>query len=94
MYKIKQIPEDFVVREKTNVKFSDEGDFSYFLLKKRNYTTLRAVQAIATYFKIPTKFIGFAGTKDKNAITEQFISIKTVKKEASLKDISMMLLKL
>lgn len=93
MYRIKQVPEDFVVREISNVKASDEGDFCYVLLKKRNYTTLRAVQAVADYLKIPSKFIGFAGTKDKNAVTSQSISIKSVKKESieniSLKDISL-----
>lgn len=89
MYKIKQIPEDFVVKEKSSVKVLDKGDFSYFLLKKRNYTTLRAVQAIADYLRIPPKFIGFAGTKDKNAVTEQSISIKKERVEISLKDIEL-----
>jgi tRNA pseudouridine13 synthase len=85
MYKIKQVPEDFVVREKSNVKLSDGGDFSYYTLKKRNYTTLRAVQAVANSIGIPSKFIGFAGTKDKNAVTEQSISIKSIKKETTTK---------
>ncbi|MBW2981059.1 tRNA pseudouridine(13) synthase TruD [Candidatus Woesearchaeota archaeon] len=90
MYKIKQVPEDFVVREKSRIELSDNGEFSYFTLRKRNYTTLRAVQAVANALKIAPKFVGFAGTKDKNAVTEQSISIKSIKKEElKLKDINL-----
>ena len=96
MYKIKQIPEDFIVKEINSLKFNDNGNYSYFLLKKRNYNTLRAIKIISEKLKISKKNsknfsghkksqkdffvneknIGFAGNKDKNAITEQIISIK------------------
>ena len=75
MYKIKQFPEDFIVKEINDIKFNDSGNYSYFLLKKRNYNTLRAVQQISKKLKIYEKNIEFAGNKDKNAITEQTISI-------------------
>ena len=91
MYKIKQKPEDFFVREISNVEFGKDGRFSYFLLRKRNYTTLRALQHIAKALRIPLKSLGFAGTKDKNAVTEQTVSAKNVGKERlealKLKDI-------
>src|SRR3989338_6162306 len=76
MCKIKQIPEDFIVKEINDIKFDDNGIYSYFLLKKRNYNTLRAIKIISEKLKIPEKNIGFAGSKDKNAVTEQIISIK------------------
>ncbi|MBN2112052.1 tRNA pseudouridine(13) synthase TruD, partial [Candidatus Woesearchaeota archaeon] len=60
-------------------------------LKKRNYTTLRALQHIAEALKIQLKRFGFAGTKDKNAVTEQVISVRGIGKEmlekVKLKDI-------
>ena len=77
MCKIKQIPEDFIVKEINDIKFDDNGIYSYFLLKKRNYNTLRAIKIISEKLKIPEKNIGFAGSKDKNAVTEQIISIKS-----------------
>ena len=91
MYKIKQIPGDFIVKEITDIKLKDNGNYTYFILKKRNYTTERAVSAIAYYLKTDRKNIGYAGSKDKNAITEQFISIKgQIKKEnINLKDIEL-----
>lgn len=76
MYQIKQLPEDFIVKEINDLKLNDKGQYSYFLLKKRNYNTLRAIQAIANNLRINEKNIGFAGNKDKNAVTEQVISIK------------------
>ena len=91
MYKIKQIPEDFIVKEITDTELKDSGSYTYFILKKKNYTTERAVSAIAHYLKTDRKNIGYAGSKDKNALTEQFISIKgQIKKEnINLKDIEL-----
>ncbi|MBW2966114.1 tRNA pseudouridine(13) synthase TruD [Candidatus Woesearchaeota archaeon] len=79
MYKIKQIPEDFFVKEIPDYQLDQKGEYSYFLLKKRNYTTMNAISKIANKLKIPLKFIGFAGNKDKIAVTEQVISIKNLK---------------
>ena len=76
MYKIKSIPEDFIVKEIPNLPLTDRGQYTICLLKKTNYTTIRAIEQIARSLNIPLKNIGFAGTKDKNAITYQYISIK------------------
>ncbi|MBI2207900.1 tRNA pseudouridine(13) synthase TruD, partial [Candidatus Woesearchaeota archaeon] len=92
MYKIKQIPEDFIVKEINDIELSSNGDYSYFLLKKRNYNTLRAVKIISEKLKIPEKNIGFAGNKDKHAVTEQIISIKNGNRNIeniALKDIEL-----
>lgn len=85
MHKIKQIPEDFIVDEIPNIKASNKGNYACFLLEKRNYTTMRVVEKVAEFLRTPLKNIGFAGNKDKNAITTQLISIKNIKKDR-LKD--------
>jgi len=93
MYKIKQNPEDFIVKEINSIDINDSGKYLVCLLKKRNYNTIRAVQQIANALSINVKHIGFAGAKDKNAITEQYISITGVKKDKvkgiKLKDIEL-----
>ena len=82
MYTLKKQPEDFNVREVMDLKLSPQGQYSYYLLKKRNYTTERAVQRVSEMLHIPRKIINFAGNKDKVAVTEQYISInKDIKKE-------------
>ena len=77
MYKIKQLPEDFIVKEINDIgkKIQNNGQYAYYILKKINYTTIDALQILSNKFKIPLKNFGFAGNKDKNAVTEQKISI-------------------
>ncbi len=75
LYIIKQQPEDFIVEEIMELDFNPEGNYAYYTLKKRNYTTLDAIKKIAAVFRIKEKFINAAGNKDKQAITTQKISI-------------------
>ena len=92
MYKLKQIPEDFIVKEINELKFEDNGPYSYFILKKKNYNTIKAVEAIAEKLRVNIKNISFAGNKDRNAVTEQVISIFNAGKAAEnivLKDIGL-----
>lgn len=90
MYKIKQIPEDFIVKEISNIRTKDNGDYSCFILKKRDYTTLKAIKIISDKLRKPIKHFGFAGNKDRIAVTEQLISIKNTNiKDLKSKDIEL-----
>ncbi|MFH0870768.1 MAG: tRNA pseudouridine(13) synthase TruD [archaeon] len=92
-YSIKQQPEDFLVRENPLRDLKEQGEYSIFTMSKRSYNTESAVQRIADALRIPRKNIGYAGSKDNRAVSEQSISIKGVRKERaeglSLKDISL-----
>lgn len=81
MYRIKQRPEDFLVKEISTIKPAEKGRYTYFLLKKKSYNTIRAVEHIADALHINPKKIGFAGNKDKIAITEQVCSVQGIDKE-------------
>ncbi|MBS1266099.1 MAG: putative tRNA pseudouridine synthase D [Candidatus Woesearchaeota archaeon] len=85
--KLKQRPEDFIVKEKNSVEISDKGRYTYFRLKKTNYTTNAALVTIARIFRIPRKFFGYAGNKDRRAVTEQICSVKGRISNKELKDI-------
>ncbi|MBW2969166.1 tRNA pseudouridine(13) synthase TruD [Candidatus Woesearchaeota archaeon] len=93
MYKIKQQPSDFKVVELSNIKIGETGKYTYFLLKKKDYNTLFAIEMIANKLRIPLKRFGFAGNKDKKAITTQMCSVERVSesklKSIDLKDISL-----
>ena len=80
MYKLKQKYEDFIVKEKIKLLKVKKGNYGYYLLRKRNWSTLDAIEKIASKLGINSKFIGLAGNKDKWAITEQYISIYKVDK--------------
>jgi tRNA pseudouridine13 synthase len=75
-YTIKQSPEDFVVKEAINLETADDGDYAYFWLTKTGHNTVHAIDRIADFVHIKTREIGFAGAKDRNAVTTQAISIK------------------
>ncbi len=75
MYKIKQKPEDFIVKEISNVKLGDKGQYAVFLLKKIDYNTIDVIYKISDYLRIKPREISYAGNKDKVAVTEQHISV-------------------
>jgi len=81
MYILKQIPEDFIVKEISNVEIKTSGRYLYLKLTKKNWNTLDAIKKIADALHLKEKQIGFAGSKDKLAITEQVISISGSSKE-------------
>ncbi|MBT5739891.1 tRNA pseudouridine(13) synthase TruD [Candidatus Woesearchaeota archaeon] len=86
-YKIKQIPEDFIVDEISNVKSNQQGRFLYVEVKKKNRNTLDVVKELAKQLKIPLNKIGFAGSKDKHAITTQLFSIANCN-QSKLKEVN------
>jgi len=81
MYLLKQLPSDFIVREIPKIKIAESGRYLYLKITKKNKNTLDVVKQLAKLFHLPEKDIGFAGNKDKNAITEQVFSVKGGSKE-------------
>lgn len=81
MYQLKATPEDFRVVEQSTVTPGPDGRFCICLLHKRNCTTADAAMRIASALNIPAKRIGYAGQKDKLAVTEQLISIEGITAE-------------
>jgi tRNA pseudouridine13 synthase len=82
--KLKQVPEDFIVRETTSITPQKEGEYTYFVLKKRDYTTLKALQVLSQALRTPLSWFGCAGNKDKVAVTEQVCSVATIPPESLL----------
>jgi tRNA pseudouridine13 synthase len=75
MYKIKEKPEDFLVEEISNLKLLDKGKYSCLILEKKDFDTEKALQKISDYYNLNRKRIGFAGNKDRHAVTKQHISV-------------------
>ncbi|NJE30807.1 tRNA pseudouridine(13) synthase TruD [Thermococcus sp. 18S1] len=79
--RIKVQPEDFVVIEEPLPSIFEGRKHAIFLLKKRNWDTMSAVKEIAKRAGINYRDIGFAGTKDRHAVTYQYISVPQDAKE-------------
>ncbi|MBW3011032.1 tRNA pseudouridine(13) synthase TruD, partial [Candidatus Woesearchaeota archaeon] len=75
MYELKHIPEDFIVEEIFEPRTCD-GNYTYFSITKKNYSTMDAVRQVARALGVPMPKIGFAGAKDKRAITTQYMSVR------------------
>jgi len=72
---IKQKPSDFVVEEVIPFSPKKDGQFQLFLLKKSSLSTLQVVRFLSKLLKIKPSDIGFAGLKDRFAVTSQYITV-------------------
>lgn len=74
---IKQRPEDFLVDELPAYSPCGEGEHIYLFVEKRNLSTLDAARIIASHFGVRPDSVGYAGMKDRVAITRQLFSVQT-----------------
>lgn len=72
---IKERAEDFFVDEQPLYQPSGEGEHVYLFIEKRGLSTLRAARIIARHFSVHVSAVGFAGLKDKRAVTRQVFSV-------------------
>ncbi len=81
-FHFKQTPRDFVVEEIPLYEFSGEGEHLVLFVRKKNLSTTEMIGQIARYLGIKNKEIGYAGLKDKHAMTKQYISLHKKYEEA------------
>lgn len=73
--KLKRLPEDFFVEEVIKIRKS-KGNYSIYKLQKRGANTLDVLLDIAKKLRVNLDQIGYAGLKDRHAVTVQYISIE------------------
>lgn len=74
---IRSEPEDFVVEELLDVDFTGSGEHLYLLLRKRNLNTFWVARQLAEQYQVPPLAVGYAGLKDRRAVTTQWFSVAT-----------------
>jgi tRNA pseudouridine13 synthase len=72
---LKAVPEDFEVEEVPIYSPSGEGEHVFAFIEKRGLTTPDAVRAICEQVGADAKAAGWAGLKDRHALTRQWFSI-------------------
>ncbi len=72
---IKRRPEDFLVDEQPLYEPCGEGEHVYLCIQKRGMTTSQVVGVLARHFGVRAGAVGYAGLKDKHAITRQIFSV-------------------
>ncbi len=77
-------PEDFIVEELPLYEPTGNGTHTFFAIKKRNRSTIEAINLIARKLKVKARNIGYAGLKDKHALTTQVLSVEGISPEQVL----------
>ncbi|KAF1711204.1 tRNA pseudouridine(13) synthase TruD [Pseudoxanthomonas kalamensis DSM 18571] len=79
---IRSVPEDFFVEEVPAFEPAGEGEHLLLTIEKRGLNTAFVAKELARWAKIPEMGIGYAGLKDRNAVTRQRFSVHLPKKIA------------
>lgn len=72
---LKASPEDFFVEELSALMLDGEGGHRYLLIEKRGQNTAWVASELARVFQVPEKSVGYAGLKDRWAVTRQWFSL-------------------
>ena len=75
-------PEDFLVEEIPSFEPAGQGEHLLLTIEKRGMNTAFAAKRIAQWAGIPEMGIGYAGMKDRHALTRQRISVHLPKRVA------------
>lgn len=68
-------PEDFQVDEQLGFALAGEGEHLYVHLRKRGANTAWVAEQLAKFAGVSSKDLGYAGRKDRRAVTSQWFSI-------------------
>jgi tRNA pseudouridine13 synthase len=74
-FTFKQNRYDFIVDEIPSIEFKGSGNYRILKIKKQFNSTWELMAKISEELDIPEHLIGYAGLKDKNATSTQYISI-------------------
>src|SRR5262245_26115923 len=67
--------EDFVVEEQPAYEPAGQGDHVFVWIEKRGLTTPMAAEGLARALGVAARDIGWAGMKDRRAVTRQWLSL-------------------
>ena len=80
--KIRTEPEDFIVNEVLSFEPSGEGEHVFLLIEKKGENTEFVARQLARFAGVRQRDIGYAGLKDRHAVTTQWFSVWLPGKEA------------
>jgi tRNA pseudouridine13 synthase len=73
--KIRTLPEDFVVHENLAFEPSGDGEHVFLQIQKTGENTDYVARQLARFANVRQRDIGFAGLKDRHAVTTQWFSV-------------------
>lgn len=79
---IRSTPEDFVVEEILGFEPSGQGEHLFLEIEKRGANTVWVAQQLARWAGVPEHAVGYAGLKDRHAVTRQAFTVHLPGREA------------
>ncbi|WP_223787762.1 tRNA pseudouridine(13) synthase TruD [Marinicella meishanensis] len=76
---LRQQPADFDVTEVIEIDFTGSGEHWWFYVEKINSNTAWAATQLASACRVPARQVGYAGLKDRHAVTRQWFSVQLPK---------------
>jgi len=73
--RIRTTPEDFQVTEELGFEFTNDGEHDYLWIEKTGTNTEWLARQLANFADVPARDIGYAGLKDRHAVTRQWFSV-------------------
>lgn len=72
---IRAMPEDFIVEEVLGFEPSGQGEHLFLVIEKRDANTVWVAQQLARWAGVGEVAIGYAGLKDRHALTRQAFTV-------------------
>lgn len=72
---------DFIVDEQMDVELSGTGEHLWLLVRKTGANTDWVAKQLAQAADVPAKYVGYAGLKDRHAVTTQWFSLHLAGKD-------------
>lgn len=73
---IRSSPEDFIVVEELGFEPSGDGEHDFLHVEKAHANTSWVARQLARVAGVPTRDVGYAGLKDRHALTQQWFSVR------------------
>lgn len=73
---LKATPEDFIVEEALGFVADGQGEHDLLWIEKRGANTEWVARGLARFAKVPQVAVGYAGLKDRHAVTRQAFTVQ------------------
>ena len=80
--RLRSRPEDFIVEEQLGYAASGDGEHVFLTISKRGRNTQEVARAIARLAAVRQMAVGYAGLKDRHALTTQHFTVQLPGREA------------
>ncbi|MGI9262363.1 MAG: tRNA pseudouridine(13) synthase TruD, partial [Woeseiaceae bacterium] len=79
----KQTPCDFRVVERVNFALTGDGEHDYLWIEKTGANTAWVARMLAQHAGVAQRDVGYAGLKDRHAVTRQWFSVRRPSKQGT-----------